>query len=186
MAGSEAEQQLALATLPCASVTCTAAGAGGSEAALPGRRCSGCTTARYSSTLCQQAAWRAGHRQACRTLAAAAAAAPPAVPLPYGAEVPRKRERALLCPLCGMGLALAAATEGVSNEQHVAACQRWRDAQLAAQKAEHGADVVAVAAALLEVAWLRRSRQEREEERLASAGEAGSTASARTQRRCSS
>ena len=163
LAGSEAEQQLALATLPCASVACTAAGAGGSEAALPGRRCGGCTTARYSSTLCQQAAWRAGHRQACRTLAAAAAAAPPAVPLPYGGEVPRKRERALLCPLCGMGLALAAAAEGVPSEQHVAACQRQRDTQLAAQQAEHGADVVAAAAALQEVGWLQQSRREREE-----------------------
>ncbi|PRW60903.1 serine threonine, partial [Chlorella sorokiniana] len=165
LAGSEVQQQLALDTLPCASVSCTAAGAGGSEAALPGKRCGGCSTHRYSSTLCQQAAWRAGHRQCCRSLAAEAAAAPPAVPPPYGGEVPRKRERALLCPLCGMGLALAAAAEGASSEEHVASCRRHRDGQLAAQRAQHGGDAVAAAAALPEAAWLRQSRREREEER---------------------
>ena len=161
LAGSEVQQQLALATLPCANASCTAAGAGGSEAALPGRRCSGCSTARYSSNLCQQAAWNSGHRQACRGLAAAAAATPPAVPPPYGREAPRRRERTLLCPACGMGLALVAAAEGTTSEAHVAACLHLRGEQLAAQQAQHGGDVTAAAAALPDVAWLRRGWGER-------------------------
>lgn len=163
MAGSEVEVQLALATLPCANAACSAAGAGGSEAVLPSKRCSGCSTARFSSVLCQREAWIAGHKHACRTLAAAAASGPPAAPPPCVVGAPRKRERALLCPVCGMGLALAAAAEEASVEEHVAACLRRRRQHFEAQQAQHGGDVVAAAAALPEAEWLRQSRREREE-----------------------
>lgn len=158
------QRQLALASLPCANAACMAAGAGGSEAALPGRRCSGCNTARYSSALCQQAAWKSGgHRRTCRSLAAAAADAPPAAPPANCGEARPKRERALLCPVCGMGLALAAAAEGTTSDAHMAACLQRRRERLAALQAQHGSDVVAAAAVLPEMVWLRQSRREREE-----------------------
>lgn len=166
MAGSEVEAQLALATLPCANPACSAAGAGGSEAVLPStawQALRGCSTARFSSVLCQREAWIAGHKHACRTLAAAAASGPPAAPPPCDVGAPRKRERALLCPVCGMGLALAAAAEEASVEEHVAACLRRRRQHFEAQQAQHGGDVVAAAAALPEAEWLRQSRREQEE-----------------------
>ncbi len=40
--------------------------AGTSEAGLPLQQCSGCSTARFCSPACHEAAWRAGHRGACR------------------------------------------------------------------------------------------------------------------------
>ena len=48
--------------------------AGGSEAELPTKRCSGCWVARFCSAECSKAAWRA-HKQVCRQLAAQAAEA---------------------------------------------------------------------------------------------------------------
>ena len=103
MAGSEVEVQLALATLSCANPACLAAGAGGSEAVLPSKRCSGCSTARFSSILCQREAWIAGHKHACRTLAAAAASGPPAAPPPCDVGAPRKRESAVPSVWHGLG-----------------------------------------------------------------------------------
>jgi len=45
---------------------------GASEAGLRTQVCSGCNVARYCSTACQKAAWRAGHRGACQRLQARA------------------------------------------------------------------------------------------------------------------
>jgi len=41
---------------------------GATEAGLQLQLCSGCNTARYCSETCQKAAWRAGHKGACRRL----------------------------------------------------------------------------------------------------------------------
>ncbi len=41
---------------------------GATEAGLRLQLCSGCNTARYCSEACQKAAWRAGHKSACRCL----------------------------------------------------------------------------------------------------------------------
>ena len=60
----------ALAALPrCAHLACTNL-AGASEALLHTRACSGCRVARYCSTACQLADWRAGHKSVCALLAA--------------------------------------------------------------------------------------------------------------------
>jgi len=45
---------------------------GVTEAGLRLQQCSGCNTARYCSEACQKAAWRAGHKGACRRLQARA------------------------------------------------------------------------------------------------------------------
>jgi hypothetical protein len=51
------EQSRALGTLRCAHLGCTNL-AGGSEAQLESKRCSGCKTERFCSDACSQAAWR--------------------------------------------------------------------------------------------------------------------------------
>ncbi len=58
----------------CCHMGCTNL-AGGSEAELPTKRCSGCSMARFCSEECSQAAWRAGHKQVCRLLASQASMA---------------------------------------------------------------------------------------------------------------
>ncbi len=45
---------------------------GVTELGLRLQLCSGCNTARYCSEACQRAAWRAGHKGACRRLQARA------------------------------------------------------------------------------------------------------------------
>lgn len=73
---SEPEQQAtaqlelaqAVGSLNCSNLRCPNLEGGG----VKGRRCSGCMTVRYCSKACALADWRAGHRQACKALAAAA------------------------------------------------------------------------------------------------------------------
>lgn len=63
--------QAAAARQSCAHLACPNLEATGKR----GRRCSGCNTARYCSHACSAADWRAGHRRACKLLAAAREAA---------------------------------------------------------------------------------------------------------------
>ncbi len=59
----------ALALRACANPRCTKL-AGDSEAALKGRRCSGCRLVRYCCEACSKQDWQA-HKRACRLLSAA-------------------------------------------------------------------------------------------------------------------
>ena len=72
-AGGAAEAGRVRAKLRCASLACANL-AGASEAALPRKRCSACRVAWYCSADCARAAWAAGHKAACRQLAAQRAA----------------------------------------------------------------------------------------------------------------
>eukprot|EP00887_Chlorella_sp_A99_P007449 scaffold2.g7449.t1 len=62
------ECERALAVRHCTNVRCPNLAAA-SEASLKTKLCSGCRTAHFCTVSCARAAWRAGHRQACRQLA---------------------------------------------------------------------------------------------------------------------
>ncbi|KAL4452575.1 hypothetical protein ABPG75_008237 [Micractinium tetrahymenae] len=164
-AATAVQQQLALAALPCANAACCSL-AGSSEAALPSRRCSGCRVSRFCSTLCSKQAWEAGHRAACKALAAAAAAEPAPVP-PASSEtagVLLPGKRGLQCPVCYTYLA-ALDCDADGGAAHMQACAQARRERCAALQAAHGGDPAAAAAALSEVVWIRTHLQHEEQRR---------------------
>ena len=66
-AAAQLELAQLTATLSCSNLRCANLEGGG----VKGGRCSGCMAVRYCSKACALASWRAGHKQACKALAAA-------------------------------------------------------------------------------------------------------------------